>query len=231
MMITITRNSPIRTLLGLDKFKEKSARRRERKKRAKAKKRAATSAGRSAGASDPSRMVQTEASRLLGLSGEVDVVEHLDGRRKRKRKEEEEEEETVGTAKGSSRKEVSMKQARFDVYKFGVSGFGRTEREDAEVASLVRLGAKPPKKKRVDYPQLKEERKAERERERERREMERLSGLKNVVGRGKAKGKEEKAKATKKKGSDSLQAKVGKFNGGMLRLSAKDILKIKSGRK
>lgn len=40
-----------------------------------------------------------------------------------------------------------MKLVRYDVFKFGMSGFDKKEKEDARVALAVKLGAKPPKQK------------------------------------------------------------------------------------
>ncbi len=189
-------------------------------------------------------MVETEASRRLGMSaGKVEVVTHKD-KKKRKRKLDE------GTEVApTNQEEMTMKQSRFDVYKFGVAGLGREEREDAEAAMLVRLGAKPEKAKGVEYPEFKEARRKQKELERERKELERISGVRNSAragGGAGASGKQKKnnkagknkaapssAKKAKKKGGGGgdLQTKLGKFDGGMLRLSAKDLMSIKKKKK
>ncbi|XP_012266942.2 uncharacterized protein C1orf131 [Athalia rosae] len=51
-----------------------------------------------------------------------------------------------------------MKRARFDVIKFGMSGFDGVKGEEAKIALAVKLGAKPPKKKAKNYKELKLER-------------------------------------------------------------------------
>jgi hypothetical protein len=225
-------------LLGLDKFKARAESKRQRKRRARERKRAVAST--TPTADRASRMVQTAASRRLGLDkAEVEVVEHKDTRKKgnkRKREEQEADDQEAVAAV-----ELSMKQARFDVFKLGVSGMEKEKQQDAETAMLVRLGAKPPKSQRVDYPELKAARKEEKEKERERKALERLSGVRGVFGsRGKtlqnpqkAKGGQgsKKGKRNKGGGGDGLQAKVGSFDGGMLKLSAKDLMKIKGSAK
>ena len=86
----------------------------------------------------------------------------------------------------------------------------------------------------------------EKEETRLRLESERLSGVRMGSSGGarrpnannkKGKKSDEGSKPTKKKkggkksgGGSSLQAKLGKFDGGMLKLSAKDLAAIKGGR-
>lgn len=131
--------------------------------------------------------------------------------------------------------ELSMKQARFDVFNFGIKGFGKAAKEDAEIAQLIRLGAKPAKKKCIAYAELKEQRKREREEEKERKEMQRLSGMKSksLLSRksvGKKKSATSTSKAKKKSGAGETFGKVGKFDGGMLKISAKDLAKVRAGK-
>lgn len=61
------------------------------------------------------------------------------------------------------RDEREMKRARHEVIKFGMSGFEKSKALEAKIALAVSLGAKPPKKKRKNYSELKQERAEERE--------------------------------------------------------------------
>ncbi|KAK2584520.1 hypothetical protein KPH14_006891 [Odynerus spinipes] len=57
--------------------------------------------------------------------------------------------------------ELEMKRARYDVIKFGISGFEAAKAKEAKVALAIKLGAKPPKKPSLNYKVLKVERKKE----------------------------------------------------------------------
>lgn len=57
--------------------------------------------------------------------------------------------------------ELEMKRARYDVIKFGISGFESAKAKEAKVALAIKLGAKPPKKPGLNYKVLKDERKKE----------------------------------------------------------------------
>ena len=207
-------------ILGLDALKAKRDKRKERKQRAKSRKKTLKSSG----------QIVTLASQLKSTPP-AQVVKYEDPRKRSKKRE-----EKIASERGESilqKEEVTMKAARFDVFKFGLSGFGKEDREDAEVARLIRLGAKPAKNKCLPYAEFKERQKKEKEEERKRKEVQRLSGM-TTAGKRKANSaagvKEQKGKKKKKAGSDSIQSKVGKFDGGMLRLSAKDLAKIKGGK-
>ena len=135
-----------------------------------------------------------------------------------------------------------MKEARFDVFKFGVSGMDRDSKMEVRVAQAIRLGAKPPKKDCVPYQEFKAKQRKEKEEEQKRLDIERFSGVKARSNRPMSlKAKNSKDSAGKKKGkskkstsgggsTDAAPGKVGKFDGGMLKLSAKDIAKIKKNK-
>lgn len=53
---------------------------------------------------------------------------------------------------------VSLKRAYFDVKKFAIAGMEGAEKEEAKVRLAISLGAKPKKKKPVNYKDLKRER-------------------------------------------------------------------------
>merc|ERR1712062_280585 len=107
-------------------------------------------------------------------------------------------------------------------FKFGVSGLDKKSREEANNALAVRLGAKPEKNKGVEYKQLKEDRINEKEEKRIKEEEHRnsLQGVKHSRKSGMSEKKSKKG-----------DFKVGAFDGGMLKLSQKDISSIKSKKK
>lgn len=74
--------------------------------------------------------------------------------------------------------DFDMRQARFDVQKFGIKGFQGNQKQEAMTALLIKLGAKPPKKKYVNYKELQEVRKQEMLEEKQKREMDRKLGFK-----------------------------------------------------
>lgn len=99
--------------------------------------------------------------------------------------------------------EIEMKRARYDVMKFGMSGFDKGKAMKAKIAHAVSLGAKPPKNRRVNYKVLKAKKKRVDELEKKR---ERASGLdKSLI--------KHKPRKTFKKKSDGIldvYGKVGK---------------------
>ncbi|XP_067004532.2 uncharacterized protein C1orf131 isoform X2 [Anabrus simplex] len=58
-------------------------------------------------------------------------------------------------SKKDSKQEMDMKRARYEVFKFAMSGYTPQKKEEAKIALAVRLGAKPPKKPFVNYKELK----------------------------------------------------------------------------
>ncbi|KAI4483271.1 hypothetical protein M0804_008326 [Polistes exclamans] len=57
--------------------------------------------------------------------------------------------------------ELEMKRARYDVIKFGISGFKSSKAKKAKVELAIKLGAKPPKNPSLNYKVLKDKRKKE----------------------------------------------------------------------
>jgi len=49
---------------------------------------------------------------------------------------------------------MSLKQAKFDVFKFGIKGFTKEDQESAKIQLAVKLGAAPPKNKCINYKEL-----------------------------------------------------------------------------
>lgn len=107
------------------------------------------------------------------------------------------------------KQELEMKRVRYEVMKFGMSGFKGAEAEEAEVALAISLGAKPPKRKGINYKQLKEERKKQKETQLQ--DVTRVSGLEKSLTKDKSK------KIPRKKGSDGLLGVYGKVNKKVVR--------------
>ena len=215
----------IKDMLDLDSYQTKLEKKRKKRKAAKARK-----AGKSLLAAGA---VSTEASRSLGLTSPPEIVTFVDHKKRSKSSQNRGVEQSVLSESQNNRKpskEISMKQARFEVFKFGVSGLDKKSQEEANTALAVRLGAKPAKSKGVEYKQLKEDRVKEKEEKLIKEEEHRnsLQGVKKSSKNGMTAKKS--ANKTKKKGKKG-EFKVGAFDGGMLKLSQKDISSIKSKKK
>ena len=230
---------------GLDEFKAKKDRKRERKQRAKQRKREQKAGG----GVGKDRLVETLASKLKRATSssssekkpDFEVITYNDPRKRAQARREERQRQQTQSAPDLQRHGgiddndiISMKEARFDVFKLGVKGMSKEDQKDVEIANLVRLGAKPAKNKFVEYSQFKEDQKTKRAEERKRKEEERISGervnlLKRKRGSKSSTSASESGGAKKKKKSsgENIQTKVGKFDGGMLRISAKELAKIR----
>ena len=107
------------------------------------------------------------------------------------------------------------------------------------------LGAKPEKNKCMPYEKYKEQKRIEKEHNKKELEMKKIAGLLKAskrshkslkkIGSSQAQSKSSKSQSNNKlhkkskRSNDSggIQPKVGKFDGGMLKLSKKDIERIK----
>ena len=135
-----------------------------------------------------------------------------------------------------------MKQARFDVFKFGVKGLDKEGQHEARVAQALKLGAKPEKKKCLPYADYKAQQQVQRDARQMQKEMEMLTGMRKASSRPASTKKNKKASAAaesstsgsskkkKKPRTEATDLKLGKFDGATLRLSSKDLSKMK-GRK
>ena len=194
--------------------------------------------------------VETLASQMGKADNIIpEIVEYKDPRKRPKNKPNEDT-STIETPKKSVTDEISMKEARFDVFKFGARGLDKQGQHDARVMLALSLGAKPEKNKCLPYDQYKEQRRAEKENDKKEAEMKKVAGLlkpskrshksmkpqkgsnksgqfKTSISTGKDKG-HKKSSAFKDK--SGIQPKMGKFDGGMLRLSKKDIEKIRGNK-
>lgn len=63
--------------------------------------------------------------------------------------------------------EKEMKRLRYDIIKFGMSGFDKPKARRAKVELAISLGAIPPKNRRINYKTLKNSRMIEKERKKE----------------------------------------------------------------
>lgn len=83
-------------------------------------------------------------------------------------KEEQENSKTKQTpAEMKEQQEKEMKRLRYDVIKFGMSGFEKPKARRAKVELAISLGAIPPKNRRMNYKALKTRRKIEKEKKKE----------------------------------------------------------------
>ncbi|XP_064475195.1 uncharacterized protein C1orf131 homolog isoform X2 [Ornithodoros turicata] len=119
-------------------------------------------------------------------------------------------------AMGSEGQQMGFTKAKFDVMKFGIKGLERPKQEEAKIALAVHLGAKPPKKKYINYKEFIALQKKERELAREQKILQAKMGLKP------------KKKVAKKKGSISKKGSTGKeLHDGMKYVSKQLIAKVK----
>ncbi|GFR04139.1 uncharacterized protein TNCT_107191 [Trichonephila clavata] len=62
-------------------------------------------------------------------------------------------------------KEFNIKKARYEIMRFGISGFDKERQKQDKIALAIRLGAKPPKKEYTNYKILMEQKKKLKEEE------------------------------------------------------------------
>ncbi|XP_076233184.1 uncharacterized protein LOC143178419 [Calliopsis andreniformis] len=99
------------------------------------------------------------------------------------------------------KQEREMKRIRYEVMKFGMSGFEKDKATEAKVALAISLGAKPPKNKGVNYKLLK----LQKEKQKEMKKNETESGLEKSMIKY-------KSKANNKTKHTSLLGVYGKVN-------------------
>ncbi|XP_058691699.1 uncharacterized protein C1orf131 homolog [Poecile atricapillus] len=135
----------------------------------------------------------------------------------------------VNEEKNTVRQEFNFEKARLEVHKFGITGYKKQEQRAWERERAIMLGAKPPKKARVNY-------KAYQEKLKEKKAVKDANKEKEHKGdslKKKKKQKEQKErKAKRKKSVPSIwpAGQVGKFRNGTLILQSRDIKKIKSSK-
>ena len=214
----------LKNILGLDDYQAKLEKKRRKRLARKARKKGVTLTS--------SDGIQTKASLALGITKVPEVVKFIDHKKRKSQEKGLIEDNVINSNQPRpsqiKSKEITLKDARFEVFKFGVSGMDRESKEEANKALAVRLGAKPQKNKFVEYKQLKEDRLAEKEavRIQEEERQQSLQGVRKKSGKSNA---PKKSSKVKKKGSKT-DFKVGTFDGGMLKLSSKELNSVKSKR-
>ncbi|XP_040574614.1 uncharacterized protein [Lepeophtheirus salmonis] len=200
----------MKDLFGLKELKTKTVMRREKRKRRKERQKHEKKEG----------IISTLATQSSSHPPpEIHVF--VDPQKKHKRKDSVQMEEEEGSRLPKSeenQRTTTMKEARFDVFKFGLSGFDKVKKDDAEEALAIRLGAKPRKNKCLPYEEFKKIRKAEKE------ELREKQLLKNSFAKKKPSKQPSDKKQTR---SEKINTKVGKFDGGMLKISAAELKKMK----
>uniref|UniRef100_A0A6M2DD17 Uncharacterized protein n=1 Tax=Xenopsylla cheopis TaxID=163159 RepID=A0A6M2DD17_XENCH len=96
------------------------------------------------------------------------------------------------------RKEIDMKRARFEIMKFGISGFDSKKKEEAKVQLAIKLGAKPAKNKYKNYKELIADKKKQQAALDKEKKLQQLG--KTVFGLSNAKGKSFERKRKKERG-------------------------------
>ncbi|XP_014254594.1 uncharacterized protein C1orf131-like isoform X1 [Cimex lectularius] len=81
------------------------------------------------------------------------------------------EKKPVVAAEKSNIKELDMKQARFEIYKFAQTGLTNPDKHKSNKELALALGAVPPKNKYLNYKKLKEERKREKEEKNKKKDL------------------------------------------------------------
>lgn len=100
----------------------------------------------------------------------------------------------------ASSSDVDIRRVKREVIKFGLTGFDAKAKQEAKIEHAIRLGAKPPKKKFVNYKELKAEKA---------RQLQEAEEKKKLMDAGKVKGvsndKGKKYLALKKRKDNILQ--------------------------
>ncbi|XP_063857677.1 DNA ligase 1-like [Scylla paramamosain] len=138
------------------------------------------------------------------------------GVNKDKKPKEEEQEDVEQSLTKETLDEKQLKRVRYDVFRLGMSGFHKEKKEDTRVALAIKLGAKPPRKKAVNYKKFQEMKKEEKKREAEERQTKLKLGLKVP-------------KPFKKKDKPVVKAaasQIGRYKHGVQVISKRDISKI-----
>ncbi|XP_023652941.1 uncharacterized protein C1orf131 homolog [Paramormyrops kingsleyae] len=116
----------------------------------------------------------------------------------------------------------NLEKARFEVHRFGITGFQKEQRRQFEQERAIMLGAKPPKKEHTNYKVYQQMIKEKKLKEKEE--------IKSDTKKKKKQNNKEKEKKRKSTSSALLTGQAGRFKNGMLVLSSKEIQKIKKSR-
>lgn len=106
------------------------------------------------------------------------------------------------------KREMDMKKVRYEVFKFGMSGFKAEKKEEVKVALAIRLGANPPKNKCCNYKEYKLMKEKQLKELSERRKL--LAVGKTKTGKPNTKGKKKFISGKGKKNKDGILDPYGK---------------------
>jgi len=223
----------LKSSLGLTEFQNKAELKREKRRRQKARRKLKKKE------TIHETQIQTKATKLKEKAAKIvpEVVTYLDPKKRSKKEKNEGSQVAKNVENSDDESEVTMKQARFDVFKFGIRGLDKDGQQEARVALALRLGAKPDKKSCLPYAQYKEKIKQEKSDLQTRKEMEKLTGMRKAstrpVSTKKKKGtnNEQNPAKKKKKHNEATPLRFGKFDGGTVRLSKKELSNIKGKKK
>lgn len=129
---------------------------------------------------------------------------------------------------------MSLKQAKFDVFKFGIKGFTKEDQESAKIQMAVKLGAAPPKNKCVNYKELinlKNQEKKEKEnliKENRLFEAKVAMSHKNFsIKKKNSRGKSSNLKSKINMGKvGAIKGHIGSFSNGVLKIKKNEIKKF-----
>ncbi|XP_056437333.1 uncharacterized protein C1orf131 homolog [Gadus chalcogrammus] len=124
--------------------------------------------------------------------------------------------------------ELTFEKARLEVHRFGIRGYKKEQQRSFEQERAIMLGARPPKKQYVNYKALQQELQDKKKAAQE--EVQPDQGKKKKKKNSKPgdrdKKKKKKTETPSVFGSSAGSASMGRFKGGMLRISSKEIEKI-----
>lgn len=123
---------------------------------------------------------------------------------------------------GNTDGEFDMKRARYEVRKFGIKGFQGNKKDEAMVALLVQLGAKPPKNKFYNYKEFTHMKKEEKETQKKQREIDRSLGYKVAPNRGQRRQKD------RNDVGGFVDGQVGKYKDGIQFVKRADLKGFKN---
>lgn len=121
---------------------------------------------------------------------------------------------------------ISLEKARFEVHRFGITGYKKEQQRVFEQDRAVMLGAQPPKKQYVNYKVMQQQIKEKKQKQKEEVDPE----LKKKKKKKQNNPKEKKRQSSLGSGSGP-SGQVGRFKNGMLILSSKEIQKIKGSKR
>jgi len=200
--------------LGLTEFERKKAAKTRKRNNKKEKKRVAA------------QLVTTLASKnkqSQELKAEVIKFNSHKSKKKADKPETEEDDRSEQIFMSFNKDKLELDEIRHQVFKFGLSGLGSAEREAANVALAIKLGAIPPKNKCIPLQELHEKRKQEKEEKRLKEEEDRNKWVNNPKSR---KSNPRKGKQGGMTGLGS-GTKLGKFDGGTLKISNFELKRAK----